>query len=257
MSKYDFKVPVSGQKIPHGWFAALVRFMNSLILSGDGRYTMVDRNESGTTVTLTPAVIDALNKASGGTPAAGGGGGGDTPQDLTVDVTGNTATVGISGSTATAQFVGKGDVSISGNTNGQIEINVSGGGSYFPDWDNMHVQPIVFSYDEGATQSNPYVLPYSGFLQVYCYASCDLEESDNNFYASMEYKIFTRYTGKNLFWFSRQFQFANTGTLPAGFEFRTFEEKLSLIPVKAGTEIYEFCSLAGGAVYGGEVQLFY
>ena len=70
MSK--FPVPVSGEKIPHGWFANLVRFVNSLTLRGDGRYTMVSRNESGTTVTLTPAVKNAIER-SGGTPGSTGG----------------------------------------------------------------------------------------------------------------------------------------------------------------------------------------
>lgn len=70
MSK--FPVPVSGEKIPHGWFANLVRFVNSLTLRGDGRYTMVSRNESGTTVTLTPAVKNAIEH-SGGTPPGSGG----------------------------------------------------------------------------------------------------------------------------------------------------------------------------------------
>lgn len=69
MSK--FPVPVSGEKIPHGWFANLVRFVNSLTLRGDGRYTMVSRNESGTTVTLTPAVKNAIERT--GTPPGGGG----------------------------------------------------------------------------------------------------------------------------------------------------------------------------------------
>ena len=158
MSKYGFKVPVSGQKIPHGWFAALVRFMKSLILSGDGRYTMVDRDENGTSVTLTPAVIDALNKASGGPsgPAAPA-----APQHLTVDVSGDTATVGLSGSTQTAQFVGTGDVTISGNTNGQIEINSTGGGAslnIFPDYSS----PVVV---QGSVQmNNPYSFPFPVWL---------------------------------------------------------------------------------------------
>ena len=72
MSK--FPVPVSGEKIPHGWFANLVRFVNSLTLRGDGRFTMVSRNESGTTVTLTPAVKNAIERS--GTPPGGGGTGG-------------------------------------------------------------------------------------------------------------------------------------------------------------------------------------
>lgn len=71
MSK--FPVPISGEKIPHGWFANLVRFVNSLTLRGDGRYTMVSRNESGTTVTLTPAVKNAIERTGGTPPGSGGG----------------------------------------------------------------------------------------------------------------------------------------------------------------------------------------
>lgn len=154
---YGFRVPVSGQKIPHGWFAALVRFMNSLILRGDGRFTMVSRDESGTSVTLTPAVVSALTRAAGGTPPGSGGG----SQELSVTVSGNTATIGLSGSTATAQLVGTGDVSIYGNTNGQIEIDAAGGGGGgggfgFPDYSNEIVAPGDVDLSGTTTYSYPY-----------------------------------------------------------------------------------------------------
>lgn len=45
---------------------------------------------------------------------------------LEATVSGGTATVGISGSTSSVEFVGAGGVTISGNTNGQVEINASG-----------------------------------------------------------------------------------------------------------------------------------
>ncbi len=91
MSK--FPVPVSGEKIPHGWFANLVRFINSLTLRGDGRYTMVSRNESGTTVTLTPAVKNAIEQSGGTPPGSGSGASG-----LVSTVSGGTASVSVSGS---------------------------------------------------------------------------------------------------------------------------------------------------------------
>ena len=71
-----FPVPVSGQQIPRGWFARLVRFMNSMVLHGDGSYTEVKHTDDGTFVTLTNAARDALNRASG---RPGGSGGTPTP----------------------------------------------------------------------------------------------------------------------------------------------------------------------------------
>ena len=122
MSK--FPVPVSGEKIPHGWFANLVRFVNSLTLRGDGRYTMVSRNESGTTVTLTPAVKNAIER-TGTPPAAGGGASG-----IEADVTGGTASISLTGGTGSVKFVGSGNVSINENLSGEIEIAGGGGIPY-------------------------------------------------------------------------------------------------------------------------------
>ena len=73
---FGFPVPVSNNKIPRGWFAALVRFMNSLLLRGDGRYFAVTHTTEGTTIKPTPALIQALERSGGAAPAAGGGGGG-------------------------------------------------------------------------------------------------------------------------------------------------------------------------------------
>lgn len=70
-----FPAPVSGQPIPRGWFARLVRFMNSLILHGDGSYTEVKHTDAGTFVTLTAAARDALDRATGRPGGSGGGGG--------------------------------------------------------------------------------------------------------------------------------------------------------------------------------------
>lgn len=55
--------------------------------------------------------------------------GGGTTQDISATVSGGTAFLGLSGSTSSVEFVGTGDVTLSGNTNGQIEINVTGGTS--------------------------------------------------------------------------------------------------------------------------------
>lgn len=115
-----FPAPVSGQPIPRGWFARLVRFMNTLILHGDGSYTQVRHTNDGTFVTLTTAAIDALNRASGRP-----GGGSGSAQDLSASVSGSTATVGISGSTSSVELVAGANMTVSGGTNGEIVFNAT------------------------------------------------------------------------------------------------------------------------------------
>lgn len=67
-----FPIPVSGQKIPNGWFTRLVRFMNSLVLKSDPQFLLVNHTDAGTTISLAPALINALSRASAA-PASGGG----------------------------------------------------------------------------------------------------------------------------------------------------------------------------------------
>lgn len=67
-----FPVPPSGHPIPRGWFGRLVRFINSLILHGDGQYLTVKHTLDGQTITPTPALLQALG--NGGAPPAAGGG---------------------------------------------------------------------------------------------------------------------------------------------------------------------------------------
>lgn len=71
----SFPVPASGKPIQRGWFGALVRFVNSLRLRGDGRYFLVSRNTGGTTIAPSNALIQALERSGGAAPSAGGGGG--------------------------------------------------------------------------------------------------------------------------------------------------------------------------------------
>ena len=80
-----FPAPVSGQQIPRGWFARLVRFVNSLILHGDESYTEVKHTYAGTFVTLTAAARDALDRATGRP-----GGSTSYIPGTGIDITGNT-----------------------------------------------------------------------------------------------------------------------------------------------------------------------
>jgi hypothetical protein len=125
-----FPVPVSGQPIPRGWFARLVTFINSLVLRGDNQYFAVSHSNAGTTIKPTKKLVDLLD-ARGGAPASG------SVQDLSVSVTGGTATIALSGSTDTVPVVAGSNVNITGNTNGEVVVSATGGTGtnlFFPDY---------------------------------------------------------------------------------------------------------------------------
>lgn len=76
ISPDKFPIPTTGQPIPKGWFGRLVRFMNSLILSGDESNLLVKHTDAGTTIALAPALLQKLNQA--GAPGASGSSGGSS-----------------------------------------------------------------------------------------------------------------------------------------------------------------------------------
>lgn len=116
----------------------------------------VRETPSGTIVELARKETPVINNI---------GGGGET-QDISATVSGGTATIAISGSTSTVEIVGgtSGNVTISGNTNGQVVIDATGGGgggggssNGFPDFANG--TPI-----SGGTS---YSFPMNGWLIGY------------------------------------------------------------------------------------------
>ena len=139
-----FPVPVSGQKIPGGWFARLVSFINSLVLHGDGQYLTVKHTQAGQTIAPTPALLQALGQR--GAPPAAGGGGGAT--GIESDVTGGTASITLTGGTGSVNLVGTGNVTLSENADGEIEINSAGGGGAvigFPDYANPLATNVYYN----------------------------------------------------------------------------------------------------------------
>lgn len=128
MPEDRFPIPVNGQEIPRGWFARFVRFVNSLIPRGDGRYVMVDRTDAGATITLSPALINRL--AGGGSPGTPGAPGGAT--GIQAAVSGGSASVTLTGGTGSAVFAPGSGVTISGGSHGEVVISATGGS--FPDY---------------------------------------------------------------------------------------------------------------------------
>lgn len=156
-----FPEPVSGQVIPRGWFGRLVRFINSLILHGDGQYLTVKHTLDGQTITPTPALLQALG--NGGAPPAASGG---APQDISAAVSGGTLTLFLSGSTSAVRIVGAGAASIAQDPfTGDVTLSVSGGGGSIPDWTaepaySATLDPIV-------NLSTVFTASTSGYLQIY------------------------------------------------------------------------------------------
>ena len=114
-----FPVPVSGQPIPRGWFARLVRFVNSLILRGDGSYLAVKHTPDGTLISPTPYLIDQLAQAG----RAGGSGGGAS--GIAATVSGGTASVTASGSNPLIIVPANANIQLSVGTTGELMIGAS------------------------------------------------------------------------------------------------------------------------------------
>ena len=77
-----FPVPKTGEQIPEGWHAELVKFVNSLVPCGDGGNVLVSHTPTGVT-------ISAMQKKAGGS----GSGRGDFSHPFKVTVSGDTCTV--------------------------------------------------------------------------------------------------------------------------------------------------------------------
>ena len=221
-----FPAPVSGQPIPRGWFARLVRFMNSLILHGDGSYTQVKHTDDGTFVTLTPSAVDALQRASG----RPGGGSGETIQNLSVCVSGNTASVALSGSTAHVDLVGGTNVNLSGGTSGRVEISAD---NYaYLAWSSVHeydITPIWTQSGQNYTMT-PELVPYSGLLIVNW--GGELEAKPENDYYHRE-AIELRLDGKVVM---NETEYLEIGGSTASYVRKRFNSTVP-IPVSAGTTI--------------------
>lgn len=107
----------------------------------------IRRTASGTIV--------ELQKVNTAPQTSGGGGGGGIVQDISATVSGNTATVALSGSTSHVDFVGTGDVTLSENADGEVEINCTGGtggggtAAVFPDLSNP-IEDIEFDVTHAA-----------------------------------------------------------------------------------------------------------
>ena len=144
---FGFQVPVSGKEIPRGWFAALVRFVNSLLLRGDGRYFAVTHTTEGTTIKPSPALIQALERSGGAAPSAGGG----TTYGIQATISGTTASVTlVPGSTVTSlSLVPTAPVTLTAGTSGELIIGAtvsSSGGLPGPQYDgwSAYYEPGVY-----------------------------------------------------------------------------------------------------------------
>jgi len=156
---FGFPVPVSNKEIPRGWFAALVRFINSLLLRGDGRYFAVTHTTEGTTIKPTPALIQALERSGGAAPSAGGG----TTYGIEATIDGSTASIAlVPGSTVTSlSLVPTAPVTLTPGADGELIIGatVSSGGFGPPNYNDLNgVAPVP------ATGGTYYTAPFDGWI---------------------------------------------------------------------------------------------
>lgn len=156
-----FPEPVSGQVIPRGWFGRLVRFINSLILHGDGQYLTVKHTLDGQTITPTPALLQALGNG-GAPPAASGGATG-----ITAEISGSTATLSLAGvSGSTVSLIPGPGAAISGGTNA-VRIGLSGSTTSpgFPDY-AVQTTAVVLGSTHGPYAYPVWVIGYleSGYI---------------------------------------------------------------------------------------------
>lgn len=136
----------------------------SRVRPGDG--IMVKETPSGVIVSLAKKAIAGVNNTTGG----------GTAQDISASVSGGTATIALSGSTSSVEIVGgtSGAVSITGNTNGQIEIDVQGGTSSvgFPNYASPNKE-YIHVYNGSETKTYAYAVWLIGSAGVNTSADMD------------------------------------------------------------------------------------
>ena len=201
---------------------SLIEYLNAGLYLKNGPGILIDRTKSG--------IIISLEKPAPTAPQQLGASG--AVQDLSVSVTGNTAFIGLSGSTATAQFVGTGSVEISGNTNGQIEIDVPGGsgGSAYPVWGNLVTQDIVPTWTGDNMDS--FVLANSGYLKINAYPTIQLNDANN---WAHEIYVYVYIDGKQVYSLQRNIGISSTDTIT--FALTDGQHDSGLVPVCAGSTV--------------------
>lgn len=223
-----FSVPVTGEKIPRGWFAHLVFFINSLRLRTSSNLFCVNHTEGGTTIEPTPALIQALERASA--PVSG-----DITSGLTATVSGGTASVAVSGSSPLKIIPGS-NIRLSGGTNGELIVSAESSLNYYPIWGDLGPATLQVDWGQPAgnvSQITPIVLDYSGYLYIQCGPTISLNQS--NGYSDW-FTCFVYVDGQEVACFFKH----STFTLPSGmtdFEQTESFDQTQMIPVHLGSTV--------------------
>lgn len=244
--KEKFPVPVSGQPIPRGWFARLVLFINSLVLHGDNQYTQVNRTDAGTTITLTPSLINELTKAAA------------PPSAATITAAFDTNSVTLSVGAGSVTIVGTGSVTISGNTStGEIEIHGAtsggGGGSVYPVWGSLVAQSIVPSWDAANENMDPEILTNSGFLYVSLAHAVNVSENDKE----QHIYCYVSVDGREVFAFQRDIELDSyVYGDPVPVTLSDYGQLTTMVPVAAGSTVTAHYYDSSGASPGLAFTLY-
>lgn len=214
----------------------LIDYLSGTFIRG-GKGISVRRSAGVTIIELEKQPEQVQQNATGG-----------ATQDISANVSGGTASVTLSGSTSSVEFVGTGDVTISGNTNGQIEINSNGVGMSFPDWGNLAVHQISLTWSTGNPMTATYEVPQNAWLKIDLQLGFYLFSSVG-WSGVMEFTI--KADNREIFWYNKRLESPDEVRIGLDDFFS------QLIPVKAGQTLTFKFSHSGGTSLAPNPSAFY
>lgn len=178
-------------------------------------------------------LVIELEKQPGEPQSATGGGG--MIQDISA-TTGNNPSITLTGTTSSVPLVGTGSVTITGTTNGEIEISgsTSGGGGSYPVWGSLASQDLSLTWDSTGENMTPVVLPASGYLYIQFYPSFNLEEGN----ASQTIHCFVKVDNQEVWGYNNSFSLSpyySGDPLPVILGYS--QEYTAMIPVHSGSTV--------------------
>lgn len=191
----------------------------------------VRETPSGTIVELAKKEAPTINNNIGG--------GTGVAQDISASVSGGTATVAISGSTSSVEVVGGSNVSITGNTNGQVVVSATGGTAGYPVWQNFTPQTLSEQWTNNNQTMSPIVLDYSGYLRIsYTYSSY-VHNDNPTFSEDVSVYVDGKHVWRRYPFFQLEAYYYGD-TVPVTLQASDYDIKL--IPVCAGSTVTATCN---------------
>ena len=191
----------------------------------------VRETPSGTIVELAKKEAPTINNNIGG--------GGGVAQNISATVSGNTATVALSGSTSSVEVVGGSNVSITGNTNGQVVVSATGGTAGYPVWKNFTAEALSEQWTNNNKIMDPIVLDYSGYLRIGYVYHAYIHDGNPTFSEDVAVYIDGMYVWQKEPFFQLEARQSGDATADV---LTTSNYTVDLIPVCAGSTVTATCN---------------